>query len=61
MQKNVSKEEWVDMFREIGLSEDLMMKWHQLFETRHPEVHEEFLGWLGISSDEIIRIRENCR
>lgn len=61
MQNNVSKGEWVAMFREIGLTEDAMMKWHHLFETRHPAGHEAFLAWLGISPDEIAGIRTNSR
>ena len=61
MQKNVSKEDWVAMFRDIGITDEAMMKWHKLFETRHPEGHEAFLTWLGISSDEIKKIRSECQ
>lgn len=61
MQKKVSKKEWVDMFREVGVTDADMMKWHRLFENRHPEAHGDFLGWLGISSDEVQQIRENSR
>lgn len=61
MEKNVSKEEWVAMFQEIGLTEAQMMRWHALFETRHPEAHETFLSWLGISKAEIADIRNRCR
>lgn len=61
MQSNVSKDEWVDMFREIGLTEDTMMKWHRLFESRHPEGHEAFLAWLGLPPDEIAGIRATSR
>lgn len=61
MQSKVSKEDWVAMFREIGISDNAMMKWHCLFETRHPQGHEDFLVWLGISSDEIAKIRANCQ
>jgi hypothetical protein len=61
MQNNVSKAEWVAMFREIGLTDDDMMKWHRLFETRHPEGHADFLAWLGISPDEITDIRASSR
>ncbi len=61
MQKKVNKEDWVAMFREIGISDDAMMKWHRLFETRHPEGHEDFLVWLGIPSDEISKIRSNAQ
>jgi hypothetical protein len=43
------------------MSDDAMMKCHRLFETRHPEGHENFLVWLGISSDEITQIRSKAR
>ncbi|MDX2455754.1 hypothetical protein [Desulfosarcina sp.] len=61
MQNNVSKDQWVAMFREIGLTEDAMMKWHRLFEARHPDGHAAFLAWLCISPDEITRIRADSR
>lgn len=61
MQSNVNKEDWVAMFREVGLSDEAIKKWHHLFETRHPEGHENFLIWLGIPSDEINMIRANSR
>jgi len=61
MHEKVSKEAWVAMFKDIGLSKDQMTKWHQLFETRHPESHEEFLVWLSISSDEIAGIRATSK
>jgi hypothetical protein len=51
MQRKIGKENWVAMFREVGLSDYARMKWHRLFETRHPEGHEDFLNWLGIPSD----------
>ncbi|WP_319408030.1 hypothetical protein [uncultured Desulfosarcina sp.] len=61
MQSKLNKDEWVAMFREIGLTEKTMMKWHRLFESRHPESHADFLAWLGISPDEIASIRANFR
>ncbi|VAW52456.1 hypothetical protein MNBD_GAMMA05-1076 [hydrothermal vent metagenome] len=54
---NVSKEQWVTMFRDIGLDDATMVKWHQTFENRNPEGHQEFLKWLGVSSSEIAEIR----
>jgi hypothetical protein len=60
MQKKVNKEGWVDMFKEVGLSDADMEKWHRLFEARHPESHGEFLAWLGIPDEEIAGIRKNC-
>ncbi len=61
MQNNVGKEQWIAMFKEIGLAEETMDQWHRLFEQRHPQGHESFLQWLGLSSAEIARIRANSR
>ncbi|MCU7796544.1 MAG: hypothetical protein KZQ75_05390 [Candidatus Thiodiazotropha sp. (ex Myrtea spinifera)] len=54
---NVNKEQWVAMFRDIGLDDATMKRWHQMFETRNPEGHQEFLEWLSIPSSEITEIR----
>jgi hypothetical protein len=53
----VSKVQWVEMFREIGLDDSTMRQWHQVFEQRNPEGHREFLEWLNIPSKEIAEIR----
>jgi hypothetical protein len=45
------------MFRDIGLDDATMAKWHQTFESRNPEGHQEFLEWLGIPDAEITEIR----
>ncbi len=44
MQNNATKGEWVGLFREMGMSDDDMMKWHRLFEARHPDGHAVFLA-----------------
>jgi hypothetical protein len=49
------------MFRGIGLNDEAMKKWHQLFEARHPEGHNDFLCWLGLSSDRILGIGRGQR
>ncbi len=49
--------EWADMFKTIGLSDEQMQQWHQLFESRHPETHQSFLEWLGLDEDRIKQIR----
>lgn len=61
MQAHVSVEEWVAMFREIGLDEAKMKKWHRVFESRHPDAHEGFLQWLGLPAAETARIRSESR
>ncbi len=48
---------WVSMFREIGLDEERMRKWHKIFESRHPEAHQSFLEWLGLNAEKIAEIR----
>lgn len=53
----MTKENWVLLFREIGLDDATMRKWHQAFEARFPEGHQSFLEWLQIPTDEIERIR----
>ncbi len=61
MKKNVTKEEWVEMYRDIGLDRSKMEQWHKLFECRHPEGHQGFLEWLGIPPKEIDEIRAHSR
>lgn len=57
MKKHINKEEWVAMYRDIGLDEAKMKQWHKLFENRHPDGHQSFLEWLGIAPKEIDAIR----
>jgi hypothetical protein len=61
MKKHISKKEWVALYEEIGLDAPKRMQWHKLFETRHPNGHQGFLGWLGIPPKEIDKIRAQCR
>jgi len=56
---SISKEQWVEMFKDIGFDEKTMHKWHQLFEQRHPQAHAFFLQWLGIPAEEIDQIRNS--
>ena len=55
--KHVNKQQWVELFRAIGLTEDAMKSWHQEFETTNPEGHHEFLEWINIPEEEIREIR----
>ena len=61
MKKTVGKEEWVGMFREIGLDEPAMKKWHRVFESKYPDGHQSFLEWLGVPPVEIEKIRAASR
>ena len=54
----VNKKRWVEIMVAAGFSELEMKKWHQTFEQMEPQGHQEFLESLGISADEIERIRQ---
>lgn len=53
----VNKERWVQIMVAAGFSENDMVKWHQKFEELEPQEHQKFLESLGITSDEIRKIR----
>lgn len=61
MSKKITVNDWVAMFREIGLDDAKMEQWHRLFENRHAAAHQEFLEWLGLQPDEIARIRAKSK
>lgn len=53
----MNKDRWVELFREIGLDDETMMRWHRLFESRYPDGHQSFLEWLQIPAEDINCIR----
>ena len=61
MSKKMSKENWVALFKNIGLSDVQMKQWHRLFETQHPESHQSFLEWLGLPAAEIAQVRAHSK
>ena len=54
---SVNVDQWVDMFRAIGLDDAQMSEWHKEFERRHPDAHEGFLQWLNLPAGRIEDIR----
>ena len=60
-EKSFDKNAWVEMFREIGLDEPAMHRWHAMFERRWPESHHSFLEWLGLPEADVERIRRTSR
>lgn len=58
MKNKVSVEEWVQRFRDIGLDDAAMEKWHRLFERQNPAGHESFLEWLGLPAEQVQTIRQ---
>lgn len=57
----VDKGMWVEMLKAAGLDQNAMQRWHEEFERRSPEGHEEFLLSLGISPTEAADIRSLSR
>lgn len=55
--RNMSKDDWVSLFRDVGLSDAQMQQWHRVFEAKHPDDHQGFLEWLDIPQNEIKAIR----
>ena len=53
----MNKEKWVLLFKEIGLDEATMTRWHREFEAKYPDGHQSFLEWLNIEANEIRQIR----
>jgi len=54
---SMNKEKWVALFRDIGLDDATMRKWHKAFEVSYPNEHQSFLEWLKIPEAEISLIR----
>jgi len=55
----VTVQQWVSMFRTVGLDDDRMHRWHQEFENRHPGGHQSFLEWLQLPQERIAEIRSS--
>ncbi len=56
-----SKDAWVALMRNAGLSEEDMKRWHAVFESQAPEAHQKFLESLSLSKAEVTAIREWAR
>jgi len=56
-QPPVDVELWVEMLEAAGVDQRARKRWHTEFERRAPAAHNEFLLSLGISREEVGRIR----
>lgn len=55
--KSMNKDQWVEVLRASGMTEDDMTRWHIEFEKHLPQMHTDFLQSLGISPTEIKNIK----
>lgn len=56
-QMPLDRKAFVSILRSCGLEEEAMSKLHMQFEKNTPDSHQAFLEFLGISEDEIQKIR----
>ncbi len=54
----MDKATWVSLLRASGFTELDMDRWHIAFEAADPERHQRFLAFLGLSGEEVARIRD---
>lgn len=59
--KTVTKDQFVSMLDAAGIADAQKQRLHAEFEKRHPQAHQAFLEWLGVSAQEITAIREHAR
>ncbi|MFT3783951.1 MAG: hypothetical protein QM790_18220 [Nibricoccus sp.] len=59
--KKITKDQFVALLNEAGVSDSQKQRLHALFEQRHPEEHQSFLEFLGVSAAEIKEIRSHSR
>lgn len=59
--KTITKDQFVALLDECGVTEQQKQKLHALFEKRHPDAHQGFLQYLGVPAGEIPQIREWAR
>ena len=59
--KKITKDQFVSLLNDAGVTDPQKKQLHALFEKRHPEAHQNFLEYLGVSAAEIREIREQSR
>jgi len=59
--KKITKDQFVALLNEVGVSDAQKQRLHALFEERHPEAHQSFLEFLGLPAPAIQGIRVQSR
>lgn len=59
--KTITKQQFVAVLDEAGITDAQKHKLHEVFEARFPDAHENFLSYLGIPATEIAEIRRRSR
>lgn len=56
-EKALDQEAWDGLLKTTSLDDAAMHRWHVVFERQNPEAHRTFLRSLGLSDEEVERIR----
>ncbi len=59
--KNVTKEQFIAVLDDGGVTDDQKARLHAAFEKRYPEAHQSFLEMLGLPADAIRDLRARSR
>ncbi len=59
--KTITKDQFVAVLTEAGITDEQKHRLHAIFEARYPEAHESFLQWLNLPADTVRSIREKSR
>ena len=59
--KVMTVEQWVALLEAAGMNKQDRQKWHEEFERTMPEAHTDFLQSLGLSEDEVTRIKSRSK
>ena len=59
--KNVTKDQFVALLNEAGITDSQKAQLHAALEKRYPEAHQSFLEWLGLPADAVRDIRSRSR
>ncbi len=59
--KNVTKDQFIAVLNDAGVTEEQKARLHAAFEKRYPDAHQSFLEWLGFPADAVRDIRARSR
>ena len=59
--KTITKDQFVAVLNEAGVTEEQKARLHAAFEKRYPDAHQSFLEFLGLPADTVRDIRTRRR
>ena len=59
--KKITKDQFVALLNDAGVTDPQKQRLHALFEQRHPDAHQSFLEFLGLPAAAVQEIRARSR